>query len=87
MTQPKMPRPHRRPVRPSADRVRRLRELGELHREWVATNADEAGFRPDEHPIPGSDYNLHHVDLDAPLAAQDDFWRRARRIMGLDRRP
>ncbi|WP_307934443.1 hypothetical protein [Salinispora arenicola] len=81
---PPIPRPRRRPVRPSAARVRRLTELGQWHRNWVARHADNAGFHPDEHPTPGSDYNLHHVDLDASLAAQDEFHARARQIMGLD---
>ncbi|WP_243707581.1 hypothetical protein [Micromonospora sp. KC606] len=83
MTSSQMPRPRRRPVRPSEARVRRLQELGELHREWVAETADAAGFRPEEHPTPGSDYNLHHVDLDAPGPAQDEFHRRARQVMVL----
>ncbi|MDG4832419.1 hypothetical protein O7627_24370 [Solwaraspora sp. WMMD1047] len=82
MSQP-MPRPRSQPVRPSEDRVRRLTELGDWHREWTARHADDAGFRPTEHPTPGSDYNVHHVDLDAPAAALDEFHERARRIMGL----
>lgn len=63
--------------------MRRLQALGEAHREWVAENADTAGFYPEDHPIPGSDYNLHHVDLDAQTEAQDEFYHRARRIMGV----
>jgi hypothetical protein len=69
------------PQRPSADRARRLRELAEWHDEWVSKWADRAGFRP-EGRKPDSDYNLHHVDLDAPAEAQEEFYRRAREIMG-----
>jgi hypothetical protein len=79
-----MPRPRRRPVRPSQDRVRRLTELGEWHRDWQARNADAAAFRPGDHPKRDSDYNVHHVDLDAPVEAQGVFHRGAREIMGLD---
>ena len=77
-----MPRPRTKPVRPSADHVRRLDELAEWHREWVATWANRAGFHPEQHPKRDSDYNLHHVDLDAPPRAQEEFYRRARDIMG-----
>lgn len=72
------------PRRPSDDRLRRLRELAAWHAEWAATWADLAGFHPGEHPKPSSDYNLHHVDLDAPPEALDEYHRRAREIMGID---
>lgn len=85
VTQP-MPRPRRRPVRPSPERVRRLQELGDWHREWTARHASQAAFRPDEHPKQDSDYNLHHVDLDAPVEALDEFHARARQIMGINAR-
>lgn len=77
-------RPPREPVRPSAQRVERLRQLGDWHREWTAQHADTADFRPQEHPAPDSDYNQHHVLMDAPTDAQDQFHTRARQIMGLD---
>lgn len=73
----------REPVRPSETRIRRLRELGEWHDEWAATHGASAGFHPDQHPKPGSDYNQHHVDLDATPEAEDAFHARARQIMGL----
>jgi hypothetical protein len=76
-------RPRRDPVRPSEARVRKLRALGDFHAEWTAQHADEAGFHPTEHPKPGSDYNVHHVDLDAPAAAETEFHDRARQIMGI----
>jgi hypothetical protein len=72
------------PRRPSPDRIRRLRELAEWHDEWVKKWADRAGFHPQEHPRQDSDYNLHHVDLDAPPEAQQEFYERAQQIMGLD---
>lgn len=67
------------------ERRRRLVALGDLHREWSAkhqqrtTAAFDASDRPDE-----SDYNLHHVDVDASGAAEDEFHAQARRIMGID---
>lgn len=70
------------PARPSPDRVRRHRELAAWHDEWVAKWAGRAAFRPEEHPKPDGDYNLHHVELDAPHEAQEEFYRRAKEIMG-----
>jgi hypothetical protein len=67
-------------VRPSAERVRRLAALGDWHTAWTARHAARAGFQPDEHPA-GSDYNLHHADLDASAAALDEFHRRADAIL------
>ena len=61
---------------------RRLRELAAWHDEWVAKWADRAGFHSAEHPKPDSDYNWHHVDLDAPPEAEEEFYLRAREIMG-----
>ena len=79
---PGMPRPRSQPIRPSEDEIRRTRELTAWHREWVAKWADRAGFHPEEHPKADSDYNLHHVDLDAPQEALDEYHRRADEIMG-----
>lgn len=68
------------------EKRRRLRELGDWHAEWSARAAADprTGFHPEQHPKPGSDYNLHEEDLDAPTSLQDEFHRRARQIMGLD---
>jgi hypothetical protein len=82
---PGVTRPRTRPIRPSADEIRRQNELTAWHAEWATKWADRAGFHPAEHPKPGSDYNLHHVLLDAPQEARDEFYRRADEIMG--RRP
>ncbi|MET0492910.1 MAG: hypothetical protein ABW000_07230 [Actinoplanes sp.] len=81
---PGMPRPRSKPVRPSDDQIRRSRELSEWHREWVAKWAGRAGFHPREHPKPDSDYNLHHVLLDAPQEALDEFYHRVNEIMGVN---
>jgi len=70
-------------VRPSPERIARLRALGKLHEEFVLRNADAAPFHPEGRPE-GSDYNVHHVFLEMPPAEQDEFFRRAREIMGLD---
>jgi len=72
------------PIRPSEDQVRRQNELAAWYAEWTAKWADRADFHPDEHPKPGSDYNLHHVLLDAPQEARDEFYHRADEIMGID---
>lgn len=79
-----LPRPRSIPVRPPEDQVRRSNELAAWHAEWVAKWADRAGFHPDEHPKPGSDYNEHHVLLDAPAEAIEEFYRRADEIMDQD---
>lgn len=58
--------------------------LGELHAEWVADNLEAASrnFDPSGRKE-GSDYNQHHVDLDADGDAQDRFFDEAMRIMGV----
>lgn len=38
--------------------------LAQIHEDWVEEMQSQVPFRPDRHP-PGSDYNLHHVDIDA----------------------
>jgi hypothetical protein len=64
------------------ERRRRLVALGKLHQEWSADTEGSAAaaFTPRG---PDSDYNQHHVDVDAPPAAEDEFHARARRIMGI----
>lgn len=66
----------------NAERRRRLIALGELHDRWVRENAasTSAHFDPSGRKT-GSDYNQHHVDLDADGAAQDDFHEQAMRII------
>ncbi len=69
------------PQRPDPERTRRLDALAELHDDFVRTNADTAAFRPEGRRADG-DYPLHHVDLDAPVEALDDFHRQAAAIFG-----
>lgn len=64
------------PVRPSDARVAELNALADLHAEWTAEHAGGAAFNPKGRK-PGSDYNVHHVDLEADQAAMDDFYRRS----------
>ncbi|MGC5664936.1 hypothetical protein ACN261_31600 [Micromonospora sp. WMMD723] len=66
------------------ERRRRLVALGDWHREWADRTETSTPFTPDDQPA-GSDYNQHHVDVDATAAAQGEFVRRADRIMGIDR--
>lgn len=60
------------PRRPAEERVARLTALTDLHDQWVAANADSAGFDPKGRPKK-SDYNIHHVDLDADPTAAAEF--------------
>lgn len=71
----------------SPERRRRLAQLGRWHHEWATRTLPDAQYRPAEHPKPGSDYSQHYVDLGADAAAEDEFHRRARRILGLDDPP
>ncbi|MFG3709205.1 hypothetical protein ACGF7U_31365 [Micromonospora sp. NPDC047670] len=66
------------------ERRRRLVALGDLHREWADRHEKSTPFDPDNRPQ-DSDYNQHHVDVDADAAATEEFVRRADRIMGVDR--
>lgn len=64
------------------ERRRRLIALGELHDRWVADNLAAASDRFDPSSRPeGSDYNQHHVDVDAPGEALDRFDEQAMRIV------
>lgn len=67
---------------PEAERRRRSRALQELHAEWadeqIAAGVD--GPVPPGRPDP-SDYNQHVPDLEAPAAAQDEFWAAADGIL------
>jgi hypothetical protein len=63
---------------------RRLVALGELQRQWSARHESQTPYAPGENRPAGSDYNQHHVDVDASAAAEDDFHREARRVMGID---
>ncbi|WP_091453193.1 hypothetical protein [Micromonospora inyonensis] len=65
------------------ERRRRLVALGDWHREWADKQDTAAAFDPSGRP-PGSDYNQHHVDVDATGPAQDEYHTKARKIMGID---
>jgi hypothetical protein len=69
-------------VKMDPERRRKLLELAAWHREWSAKHADRTPYRPEGDD--DSDYNLHHVDLDADPDAEAEFMHRAREIMGLD---
>lgn len=62
----------------------RLRELAAWHAEWQRRHAAGTPYRPELHPG-DPDYDLHHVDVEASAAAEQEFTARAREIMGLDR--
>lgn len=62
-------------------RDRRGAKVGRWHDNWVDRTASRADFRPHGRKE-GSDYNLHSVDVHAPLDAVINFDRRVREIDG-----
>lgn len=56
-------------------RAAKLRAIREAHDTWVGEHTEAVGarFDPAAHPKPGSDYNQHHVDIDADGAQLDEF--------------
>jgi len=62
-------------------RAERLKALAKVHDEWVGRNLQSASAGFDSTGrVPESDYNLHHVDVDASGVAQDDFHQQASRL-------
>lgn len=74
-------KPGRRPppARPDPARIAKLAALGDLHDQWIAANADKAGFDPHGRPKK-SDYNIHNADIDPDPAAAADFAAEAAKI-------
>ncbi|GAA0505828.1 hypothetical protein GCM10011581_32040 [Saccharopolyspora subtropica] len=68
---------------PKDQRSRRSGKVGRWHDDWVDRSKKLAKFRSQGRRA-GSDYNLHHVDIEAPLGAIMDFDRRVREIDGRD---
>jgi hypothetical protein len=67
----------------SPERRRRLRALAAVHAEWVSSNLDSAEFDADRaHTKTPSDYNVNYLDVNPPVAAEDDFQLRASAAMG-----
>lgn len=66
----------------NAARRAKLIAIGELHDQWVTKNLESAGAAFDSSGRKeGSDYNLHHVDLDADGKARDEFVAAAMKIL------
>jgi hypothetical protein len=63
---------------PHADVVERMAALAALHHEWTLQHAADAESQLNDAP----DYYVHHVDIDPPLGADEEFVRRARDIEG-----
>ena len=59
---------------------RRMSELAKLHYEWTLRHVAEAELNRND----AADYTVHHVDVDPPPGAEDEFVRRAREIEGCD---
>ncbi|QUH01727.1 ADP-ribosylglycohydrolase family protein [Saccharopolyspora erythraea] len=68
---------------PKEQGSRRSGKVSRWHADWTKRNEKRSDFRPQGRKE-GSDYNLHYVDMDAPLEAQIDFDRRVREIDGRD---
>jgi ADP-ribosylglycohydrolase len=68
---------------PVSVRSRQANKIGAWNRDWSRRNEHRAEFRP-EGRVDGSDYNLHHLDIDTPLDAELDFSGRADEIVGRD---
>jgi hypothetical protein len=57
-------------TRPSEEYVDRLRRVADIHGEWERANLAGAAFNPRG---PESDYNQHHLDVDASAAVEQRF--------------
>lgn len=62
--------------------TRRSRAISELHHEWATRQIADGvdGTTPADRPEP-SDYNQHVPDLEASVAAEDEFHDRLRQIL------
>lgn len=58
--------------RPSPERRRRLAAISEGHREWAVQQVPR-GDVPFTPRGDDSDYNLHHLDIEADARAEDDL--------------
>jgi hypothetical protein len=67
----------------SPERRRRLAALARVHHEWTMRHLASSAFHPDKHPKPGSDYNQHHLDIEATPEQLDELHSEARRVMGI----
>lgn len=62
-------------------RAERLRQVRELNDRWVTANLASASALFDSSDRDdGSDYSIHHVEVDADGAAQDEFFAAAMRL-------
>lgn len=71
--------------RPVPTQAERLQALAAWHDEWQRKHEGRTPLRPDpERADQESDYGVHYVDVEASSAADWEFTRRARQIMGRD---
>ncbi|MGH3858237.1 hypothetical protein [Actinokineospora sp.] len=78
-------KPRGRPVPPSPERRQQLNALAQLHDDWVDEHLPDAEFDAQRaRAKTPSDYNQHYLDVNPPTAAADEFFERARALMGLD---
>ncbi len=64
------------------EKDRRNMKLGYWHDDWASRWEDRVEFRPEDWVGEESDYNLHHVDAEAPLEARIEFGDRSNEISG-----
>ncbi|WP_084525665.1 ADP-ribosylglycohydrolase family protein [Nocardia vaccinii] len=55
---------------------------GNWYFDWSARWRDRVPFRPDSRTVEDSDYNLHYVDVEAPVEAEVEFGDRGDEISG-----
>ncbi|MBU3062867.1 ADP-ribosylglycohydrolase family protein [Nocardia sp. NEAU-G5] len=65
------------------DEKKRLRDKGQnWHFDWSDRWSERVPFRPDSRVVDNSDYNLHYVDVEAPLEAEVEYGERDNEISG-----
>ncbi|GAA3805454.1 ADP-ribosylglycohydrolase family protein [Amycolatopsis tucumanensis] len=68
---------------PADEARRRSRKMSDWHYEWTMRHVDRAPFGMEQRPE-GSDYNLHHLEVDPPADAEAEYLQRQREIMLAD---
>lgn len=71
-------------TRPSPGRLRRLAALAQARNDWEDKHLEGAPFRPQGRKQ-GSDYNQHHLDVDASPDVEAEFAAKAKQIMSAHR--
>lgn len=59
-------------ARSSEERARHMAAVADEHDKWVMARADDAPFRPEQHPD-SADYSRWHVDVEASGEDEDQL--------------